>query len=91
MIRQDLFGCIDIVAAKPGHPLLAVQSTSGPNAPARVTKIQAEPKAKVWLATGAKFVVHGWAKRGPRGGRKVWTCRTIGLHLSGGDIHPVDE
>jgi hypothetical protein len=77
-VRQDLFGFIDIVAVKDGTVgVLAVQTTSGSNTSARVAKIQAEPRASVWLAAGNKIVVHGWRKVGPRGKAKKWECREI--------------
>ena len=31
--------------------------------------------ARAWQRAGGKIFVHGWAKRGPRGKRKVWTLR----------------
>jgi hypothetical protein len=71
-IRQDLFGCLDIVAVKPGETV-GVQCTSGSNAAARVTKILAEPRALAWIQGGNRLQVWGWAKRGARGKRKLWT------------------
>ena len=74
--RNDFLGFADILAFKIGvRGVLAVQTTSGSNASARIEKIRQEPKAGLWLAAGNQIVVHGWAKRGPRGKRKVWTCR----------------
>jgi hypothetical protein len=77
---HDLFGFIDLVALEPGCAgLLAIQSTSdnGGNVSARVTKMAQEPRAALWLACGNRVMVHGWAKRGARGKRKVWTLREI--------------
>jgi hypothetical protein len=73
--RKDLFGVIDILAMRPGE-ILGVQTTSGSNLSARLAKARAEPRLAAWLAAGGKFVVHGWAKRGKRGERKLWQVRT---------------
>lgn len=75
--RHDLFNMFDIIAIKADEPgVLGIQTTSGSNASARVKKILANPLHKIWLAAGNRIVVHGWAKRGPRGKRKLWTCAT---------------
>lgn len=74
-VRQDLFGFIDILAVSPSKGILAVQTTSTTNFSHRLEKIGQEPKAGICLAAGMKIEVHGWAKQGPRGKRKVWTCR----------------
>lgn len=29
--------------------------------------------ARIWRESGGKILLHGWAKRGPRGKRKLWT------------------
>ena len=73
MIRQDLFGFADLLAIAP--QMIAVQTTSGPNVSARIAKIRDNPNAALWLAAGHRIIVHGWSKRGPRGGRKTWHCR----------------
>lgn len=61
-IRKDLFGVIDIVACKPGEPVLGVQCTSVTNVSSRIAKAKAVPELRVWLASGARFVVMGWRK-----------------------------
>lgn len=64
-IRQDLFGCIDIVAIKTGCKILGIQATSESNVNARVYKSAACDTLATWLATGhAEFWVIGWGKRG---------------------------
>ena len=75
-IRQDVFGA-DILARKAGEPLLAVQATSGTNVAARIQKLQEQGYAALWQSAGATIEVWGWAKQGPRGGRKVWTLRRV--------------
>ena len=72
-IRQDLFGVIDILAMKEGCGLYAIQATTTGNMGARITKSLAEPRLRTWLLCGGRFAVWGWAKRGVRGKRKVWT------------------
>lgn len=74
-IRQDLFGCIDIIVIDDEHGLLAIQATSGSGHAARRKKSIAEPRLKLWLLAPARFEIWSWAKRGPRGKRKTWTLR----------------
>ena len=72
-VRQDLFGCIDIVALEPGQSgVLGIQATTTSNMAARRHKIALEPRAALWMACGNRLQIIGWAKRGPRGKRKVW-------------------
>lgn len=70
---RDFLGIIDLIAVKSGCPILGVQATSGSNVAARVRKALASPGLAVWLAAGGVFEVWGWAKRGGRGKRKLWT------------------
>ena len=71
-VRQDVFGFGDLlIAGDPFGPTL-VQVTTSASAAARRAKIHAEPKAKLWKAAGGMILLHGWAKRGPRGKRKTW-------------------
>lgn len=72
-IRQDLFGFIDILAMKPCESLLAIQATSTGNVAARINKIHDAALSQDWISTGSRLEVWGWAKRGARGKRKVWT------------------
>lgn len=71
----DLFGFIDVVALDGLPGLLGVQTTSQANAAARVKKITDECRAAArrWLAAGNRVEVHGWAKRGGAGKRKLWS------------------
>ena len=83
--RQDLFGFADIIALNPaelcwGCGIWAIQCTSSANMAARITKIKTECRenAMRWVIAYGRIQVIGWAKRGPRGARKVWTCnRTL--------------
>jgi len=78
-IRRDLFGFIDIVAMDPNSGrLVGVQVTSGEggNLRARLRKAQAIPFFTLWQqANDVEF--HGWAKRGAKGKRKLWTLRRL--------------
>lgn len=70
----DLFGCIDIVAIRPGE-LAGIQTTSddtGGNSGERRRKILAEPRMRQWLEAGGTLYLHAWAKRGAQGKRKTW-------------------
>lgn len=73
--RHDLFGIADLIAIKPGEKPRLVQTTSGSNAAARVSKITALDLTPHVLASGFAIEVHGWrrllVKRG--GKAKRWT------------------
>ena len=73
-IRQDLFGCIDIIALT-ADGILAIQSCAGSGHSDHAKKILAEPRAKKWIEAGGRFEVWSWAKRGERGKQKLWTLR----------------
>lgn len=77
--RHDLFGWIDIVTLSPGTvgTIGGVQCTSGANHAARVEKVREMSLA--WKRAGGGVAVVSWAKRGPRGKRKVWTVRVEAL------------
>lgn len=89
-IRQDLFGFIDLVAMRYGE-LLAVQATSTGNIQSRVQKSLESPNLYAWLLTGARFECWGWAKRGDRGKRKVWTCKRVELVLVGTEVEVINH
>lgn len=77
-IRQDLFG-VDILALKPGEPVLVVQATTGANHAARRTKLEEEGFTALWEGAGVTIEVWSWSKQGLRGSRKVWTVRREAL------------
>ena len=79
-IRQDLFG-VDILALKPGEPVLVVQATTGSNHAARRTKLEEKGFTALWEGAGAQLEVWSWAKQGPTGQRKVWTVRREALSV----------
>lgn len=71
-VRQDLFQFIDIVAVGNGS-IVGVQTTTQDNVSARIEKARGNEALREWVKAGGSLVIHGWAKRGPRGKRKVWT------------------
>jgi hypothetical protein len=79
--RQDLFGQ-DIQAIQ-GCKLIGVQSTSGAHHADHVTKAITNPEVAAWLRTGNGFEIWSWAKKGPRGKRKLWQSRVTQLRLDG--------
>lgn len=81
-IRQDLFGCIDLVYCDVRRgAIVGVQATSDSNRSARIAKSAAEPRLKFWLKCGGKFEVWTWGKKGDRGKRKLWTRTVVELVL----------
>lgn len=85
--RHDLFGCIDIVAVRPGETL-GVQATSVSNQANRLTKLRGHEGAEAWLAAGNRLEVWGWAKRKlKRGGKAVrWQATVTDLALHDGEL-----
>lgn len=65
-IRQDLFGCIDLIVADGHDGILGVQVTSGANVSARIAKAKAEPRLVNWLSSGGRFEVWGFRKLAKR-------------------------
>jgi hypothetical protein len=55
-IRQDLFG-VDILALKPGEPVLVGQATTGSNHAVRRTKLDGEGFTALWEGAGAQLEV----------------------------------
>lgn len=73
-IRQDLFGCLDVVGLLPNAArTIGIQACVTGDQQKRIAKILAEPRARAWVACGNALECHGWAKRGERGKRKLWT------------------
>lgn len=95
-IRQDLFGFIDIVAITEWNEgILGIQATVTDKTSARLNKIlnnkDLKETLRVWLSAKNKFQIHGWAKRGPRGKRKLWELKRIPITLNdlGSEREPV--
>ena len=88
-IRQDLFGCFDLVVialeapqnatpdCRPVRWIIGVQATTGEGGAhaARVAKVWAAKVLPDWIDAYAVAEVWSWAKRGARGKRKKWTLR----------------
>jgi hypothetical protein len=70
-IRRDFLGCIDLIAVKPGCPILGVQATSVGNLAARLKKARGVRELRAWLDAGAAFQVWGWAKSRGRWAAKI--------------------
>ena len=74
-IRKDLYGIIDILAMKPGQPILAIQACITDDLNKRMDKT---PEiVHEWLSTGNQFEFWGWSKRGERGKRKLWALTRV--------------
>jgi len=71
-IRQDMFGCIDIVALKP-DAIIGIQATTKSNINARIKKSACLPSLRAWLDAGGIFEVWGWWKA--TNGR--WHCDIV--------------
>lgn len=71
-IRQDLFGCIDLLALRGGETLAVQTTTTG--VAARVRKIADNEQLPAMRAAGWTIHVHGWRKSART---KKWTLRTV--------------
>ena len=89
-IRQDLFGCIDLVAVHSEQGTIGVQACAGASLAARIAKSCAEPRLVTWLQAGNRFECWGWRKlKVKRGGKAVrWDVRRVNVHLVNGTPQP---
>lgn len=91
--KTDLFGLFDIVIVT-GSETIAVQACAGASHAARRAKMLGQPQEKdetaeqgelrrarlgLVIASGWRAEIWSWAKRGPRGKRRVWTLRAESL------------
>lgn len=82
-VTKDCFGWGDLLAVHPTLGIALVQTTSGSNLAARLTKAKGIAGPLIaFLTAGGKLLAHGWAKRGPRGQPKVWTLREVAVDVS---------
>lgn len=90
--RLDLFGFIDIIALDTIPGTLGIQATSTDNMAARIHKATEDTAdaLKDWLLAGNRFEVWGWAKRGARGKRKLWTLRVVDVELVNGTFQQME-
>lgn len=79
-IRQDLFGFIDIVAMR--GDVIGVQATTMENKNARLNKIIAEPRARMWLLAGARIQLWSWRKLATKVNRKSWQADVMEITLA---------
>jgi hypothetical protein len=71
-VTKDCFGFGDLLAVSDAGGIVLVQTTTRANLSKREAKARAIPELGTWLRAGGKFFLHGWAKRGARGKRKLW-------------------
>lgn len=69
-IRQDLFGCVDVLGIREGETI-AVQATSGGNVASRVKKMTDTDALYVMRKAGWTIQVWGWRK----GSNGRWALR----------------
>ncbi len=73
LVTRDFMGFADVLAINPRFKgVLAVQATTGAHLAERVAKVQAEPRAGLWLACANYRWVVGWVERGRR-----WAVRRV--------------
>lgn len=72
MRRIDVFGFGDLLVSMPGFGFALVQCTTTAHLAEREAKIRAESRAFIFMESGGRILLHGWAKKGPRGKRKTW-------------------
>ncbi len=76
-IRQDLFGCIDVVAVHPDHKgVLGIQATTKTHITTRCKKINDNDNAQVWMEAGNDLYVWGWFKE-----KNKWTHKKVKMLL----------
>ena len=73
-IRQDLFGCIDLLAIGNGDSL-AIQTTTASNMSARKHKILENQYYPEMVQSNWKVHLHGWVKVGNR-----WEVKVVELN-----------
>ena len=73
---RDAFNFGDLLAAtsRCGSQIALVQVTTTSHLSNREKKARDLPECWKWIDAGGRVFLHGWAKKGPRGKRKVWTC-----------------
>ena len=83
-VRKDLFGFIDIAAIHPNRKgVLGVQTTTGSNLAARISKAEALPAYRLWLAAGNVVEFHGWRKLKTGKKLRTWQPNILRVDLSG--------
>lgn len=82
--RNDLFGCIDMIAIRSGFSVLGIQNCAFARLQDHVRKCTVEPRIKTWILTGSRFLILAWDKRKlVRGGKALkWHCTEKEITLS---------
>lgn len=82
-VLKDAFGFGDLLAMDGLHGAVLVQACRSADMAARQHKItdQCTDDARAWLERGNRIYVVGWAQRGSRGKRKLWTPRFVEVVL----------
>jgi hypothetical protein len=77
-VRQDLFGCFDILAAHPRYGIVGVQ-VCGDDWSSHVKKLTGERREAMilWLASGGRALLVGWRQL-----KDIWTPRIKEFTLS---------
>ena len=84
-VTVDFMGFADLLAVRPRDVgVLAIQATTNGHLQERVRKVQAEPRATLWVECGNRVWVVGWAWQGPRDTRKRWAPKVLALDTAGG-------
>lgn len=76
--RHDLFGIFDLIAIRDGKTL-GIQATTQAHVSDRISKMKASTALNEWIQHGGIAIVVGWAKKGPRGKRKLWEASVTRL------------
>lgn len=82
MIRQDLYGFGDILAMRAGAGIIAVQACVMGSRTARIAKILAEFRAKIWLQSGGRIMVFAWRKLTRGMVREKWVPEVTEITLA---------
>jgi len=92
MQKFDLWGWADLACVHPDKiGTLYVQTTHSTDAWQRRLKIlEATAATEAVLKSQNTIQVHGWAKTGARGKRKLWTVKVSECHLVNGQLKFVD-
>lgn len=88
-IRVDVWGFGDILACRRSKPdgvalvdvyeIALFQTTDITSKSKHLAKAENILELKCWKDAGGLAFLHAWAKRGPRGKRKVWTLTEVRL------------
>ena len=73
--RIDAFNLGDLLACKREEGIALVQCCPGASHAEHKDKILSIPEFETWKRSGGLVILMSWAKKGPRGKRKMWTVR----------------